>query len=110
MLLCPWDSPGKNTGMGCHFHPQGIFPTEGRNPHLLRLLHWQVGSLPLASPDTWDRDICMKKRLHLCSVSLYITFKVWNLLECNTDISSKDLPNSTYPDVNPESGFNLNYV
>ena len=21
-LLCPWDSPGKNTGLGCHFHLQ----------------------------------------------------------------------------------------
>ena len=26
-LLCPWDSPGKNTGVGCHFLLQGIFPT-----------------------------------------------------------------------------------
>ena len=25
-LLCPWDSPGKNTGVGCHFLPQEIFP------------------------------------------------------------------------------------
>ena len=25
-LLCPWDSPGKNTGVGCHFLLQGIFP------------------------------------------------------------------------------------
>ena len=25
-LLCPWDSPGKNTGVGCHFPLQGIFP------------------------------------------------------------------------------------
>ena len=24
-LLCPWDSPGKNTGVGCHFLLQGIF-------------------------------------------------------------------------------------
>ena len=23
-LLCPWDSPGKNTGVGCHFLPQAI--------------------------------------------------------------------------------------
>ena len=23
-LLCPWDSPGKNTGVGCHFLPQGL--------------------------------------------------------------------------------------
>ena len=29
--LCPWDFPGKNTGMGCHFLLQGIFPTEGSN-------------------------------------------------------------------------------
>ena len=28
-LLCPWDFPGKNTGVGCHFLPQGIFPTQG---------------------------------------------------------------------------------
>ena len=29
---------------------QGIFPIQGWNPHLLRLLHWQAGSLPLAPP------------------------------------------------------------
>ena len=34
-LLCPWDSPGKNTGVGCHFLLQGIFPTQGSNPGLL---------------------------------------------------------------------------
>ena len=48
-LLCPWDSPGKNTEVGCHFLLQGIFPTQGWNLCLLRLLHWQVGSLPLAT-------------------------------------------------------------
>ena len=47
-LLCPWDSPGKNTGVGCHALLQGIFPAQGLNPRLLRLLHWQAGSLPLA--------------------------------------------------------------
>ena len=30
--------------------PQGIFPTQGSDPHLLCLLHWQVGSLPLVPP------------------------------------------------------------
>ena len=39
--------PGKDTGMGCHFLLQGIFLIQGLNPHLLYLLHWQVGSLPL---------------------------------------------------------------
>ena len=37
-LLCPWDFPGKNTPM------QGIFLTQGWNPHLLQ---WQADSLPL---------------------------------------------------------------
>ena len=35
MLLCPWDSPGKNTGVGCHALLQGIFLTQGSNPGLL---------------------------------------------------------------------------
>ena len=30
-LLCPWDSPGKNTGAGCHAFLQEIFPTQGLN-------------------------------------------------------------------------------
>ena len=34
-LLCPWDCPGKNIGVGCHSLLQGIFPTQGQNPGLL---------------------------------------------------------------------------
>ena len=49
-LLCPWDFPGKNTGMGCHALLQGIFLTQGLNPRFSHLLHWQEGSLPLAPP------------------------------------------------------------
>ena len=54
-LLCPWDFPGKNTGVGCHFLLQGIFLTWALNPCLL---HWQLNSLPLShqrspqKPDT----------------------------------------------------------
>ena len=35
LLLCPWNSPGKNTGVGSHFRLQGIFPSQARNPSLL---------------------------------------------------------------------------
>ena len=41
------DSPGKNTGVGCYAFLQGIFLTQGSNPSLLHLLHWQMDSLPL---------------------------------------------------------------
>ena len=44
------DSPGKNSGVGCHVLLQGIFLSQGLNPHLLCLLHWQACSLPLVPP------------------------------------------------------------
>ena len=31
-LLCPWDAPGRNTGLGCHALLQGTFPIQGLNP------------------------------------------------------------------------------
>ena len=46
-LLSPWDFPGKNTGVGCHYLLQGVFPTQRLNPALLHLLHWQADSVPL---------------------------------------------------------------
>ena len=42
-LLCLWDFPGKNTGVGCHFLLQGSFLTQGLNPGLLHcrlILYW----------------------------------------------------------------------
>ena len=44
------DSPGKNNGVGCHALLQGIFPTQGSNPCLLCVLHWQASSLPPVPP------------------------------------------------------------
>ena len=44
-LPCPQDSPGKNTGVGCHFRLKENFPIQGSNPHLLHFFHWQAGSL-----------------------------------------------------------------
>ena len=60
-ILCPWDSPGESTRADALL--QGIFPTQGFNPRLLCLLHWQVGSLaPSGKPSLslrlliWDVD------------------------------------------------------
>ena len=38
-LLCPWDSLGQNTGVGCHALLQGIFLTQGWNPGLPHCRH-----------------------------------------------------------------------
>ena len=63
-LLCPWDSPGKSTRVDCYFLFQGICPTRRQNPHLLSLLHWQVGSFPLS---------------HLVSPLLFYMVLIWIL-------------------------------
>ena len=62
--LCPWDFPGKNTGVGCHTRLQGIFLTQGSNPHLLCLVHWQVDSLPLGFPGvaSGKEPVCQCRR------------------------------------------------
>ena len=49
-FLCPWNSPGKNTGVGCHALLQGIFPTQGSNPRLLMSSALAGRSLPLGPP------------------------------------------------------------
>ena len=53
-LLCPWDFPGKDTGVGCHLLLQGIFPTQLSNQGLLhcRQILYQLsykGNPPLLS-------------------------------------------------------------
>ena len=60
-LLCPWDFPGKNTGVGCHFLLQGIFATQGLNLCLLHLLlgrwilyHWATWEAPQYMSWFWN--------------------------------------------------------
>ena len=55
---------------------QGIFPTQRSNPHLLRLLRQQVGSLPLAPPGKPPSY----KWYHMISVFLWLTSLVWQSL------------------------------
>ena len=50
-LLCSWNFLGMNTGVGGHF----LLRTQGSNPCLLHLTHWQVDSLPPAPP---GKPIC----------------------------------------------------
>ena len=70
-LLCPWNSPGKNTGTDCHFLLQGIFLTQGLNPGL-------ADSLPLhhleRPPGTWGKGVkgilCFPPSFHTLSYTL----------------------------------------
>ena len=60
-ILCPLDSPGKNTGVGFYALLQGIFPTQELNHCLLGLPHWLACSLSLVPPGKsilWGSCIC----------------------------------------------------
>ena len=53
-FLCPWASPGENTGVGCHALLQGIFPTHGSNPGPLAVQADSLSSeLPGKPQETW---------------------------------------------------------
>ena len=64
-LFCPWNFPGKNTGVGCQFLFQWILPTQGSNTHLLYVLPWQVNSLPLR---------------HLGILAIIVLYKVFHII------------------------------
>ena len=66
-LLCPWNSPGKNTGVGCHLLLQGIFPTQGSPPlqadstiwatrEASKILNTQL-KIPCATTKAWCSQI-----------------------------------------------------
>ena len=78
-LFCPWNFPGKNTGVGSHFFLWGIFPTQESNPGLLhcrQILYWlsYEGSLQDLSQDhinflSSTVDNTKEKIEHLGSIS-----------------------------------------
>ena len=83
-LLCPWNFPSKNTGVGCHVLLQGIFPTQGLSLGLLRcrwilyrLSHqgrWQIIYLFIYPPS--HTHTCTRAHTHILLVllSLSISF------------------------------------
>ena len=86
-------SPGKNTGVGCHALLQGIFSTQGSNPHLLHLLHWQVGSLPPAPPGKppVKAAAAAAKSLQSCPTSVRPQRRQPTRLRCPWDSPGTDL-------------------
>ena len=61
-LLCPWNSPGENTGVGCHFLLWAIFRTQGSN---LGLLHFRQILYHLSHQGSPWRAILMGKKKYV---------------------------------------------
>ena len=75
-LVCPWDSLGKNTGVGCHFLLQGTSLLQGSNPGLLHCRQTLLTELQGKSlvVNSWSLLFCLKKKkkrgiyahMHVC--------------------------------------------
>ena len=86
-FFCSWDSPGKNSGVGCHFLLQGLFPTQWSNLHLLCLLHWQVDSFPLAPPGKVVASVRVQFSRSVVSDSLHLHGLQYARLPCPSPTS-----------------------
>ena len=87
-LLCSWNFPGKNTGVGCHFLLQGIFPTQESNQHLLHLLHWQADTFSTVPAGNIHIHIFHNMYLYQIIIKFETTrvcmlFTQWCLTLCN---------------------------
>ena len=77
-LLCPWDSPGQSTGVGCHFLLQGIFLTQGLN---LLLLHLSaLAGKFFTSRTTWEASVFkLLLKYHVLNIAARVIFLKNNL-------------------------------
>ena len=70
--LCPWNSPGKNTGVGSHTLLQGIFQTQGSNPGLLHC-RWILYQLShKGSPIILKLKIIFERKINKRNFSLTV--------------------------------------
>ena len=111
-LLCPWDSSGKNTGVGCHALLQGIFPTQGLNLNLMStcigrqvLYHW----CHLGSPHkVWGGYFNSHKISFIIQYSMYLSLHLYiTFLLLYHKFESNNFP---YPETKESHGLNFHFL
>ena len=77
-----WDSPGKNTGVSCHFLLQKIFPTQASNTCLLCLLHWQADSLWLYHMESPQLTLYQPCKISRALIILKLSYEAVTFRHC----------------------------
>ena len=110
-FLCPWDSPCRNTGVGCRALYSRSFWLRDQNC-ILGLLQWQAGSLPLVPPG--KTLIILKYLCNIMHIYIYmnhkesakkiINWKCTKFLEIKLYKLNKNYTNTlkTYPQIKEE--------
>jgi len=99
-LLCPWDFPGKNTGVGCHFLLQGIFLTQELNPHL--------PASPALAGGFFTTEPPGKPRLCVANSKFQKPIQTMRFHSISTFILAKFLKNNQYYPILPSAVLNIN--
>ena len=88
-LLCPWNSPGKNTGVGCHSLLQGSFPNHRLNQSLLhcrQILHHL----------SHQKNPKVTFQIQICFLPFYIFLPLWLYSQWRGKMNSKSSRNYGY--------------
>ena len=100
--LCPWDSPVKNTGVGCHSLLQGIFLTQGLNSCLPSCRQTIYHLSHQGSPYTIDGKV---KVAQLCLTLCDPMDSPWNSPGQNTEVGSLSLLQGIFPTPGSNPGL-----
>ena len=99
-LLCPWDSPGKNTAVGCHLLLQGIFPDPGTEPGSLSSnCGWVLYRVGHPGSPCSACTMLLPRSLWLgisCSLKLYLHSKIFSSLLFGLSIYTNHLLSETW--------------
>ena len=100
----PWDSPGQNTGVGCHALLQVIFPTQGLNSGLLHCsqILWRLShqGSPRINTEVGESESCS-----LVSDSLRLYYSPWNSSGLNIGVDSLYLLQGIFPTQGSNTGL-----
>ena len=93
-LLCPWDFPGKNSGVGCHFLLQGMFQTQGLSSSLPRYMQilYCLSHQGIKIIFTSESHLVMSD-----SLWPHVLYSPWNSPGQNTGVGSLSLLQGTFP-------------
>ena len=79
-LLCPWDSPSKNTGVGCHLFLQGSSqPRDWTQVSCIAIGFFTIESLQLGKIPPYFSHICIFQQDFHLVIPSYTILKLWYL-------------------------------
>ena len=100
-LLHPWDFPGKNTEVGCHFLLQEIFQTQGLNPDLPH--YYGIDFSKQSLPSAWKWKSWLPRHVWLFVTPWIVVAHQVRLSGKNTGVGCHSLLQGIFP----TQGLNL---